>query len=148
MAWNLNGIGLCAGSMERTGTIILHDLRKAVLILLIAPFVLLQGVAPGTMMQTTPDGAEIVLCQGDKIVAIQLDSKGNAPPVQTPVHSDAAPPCGWSAVSVFAVLDVQASKQPVVLAADVRFHGVSHTAAPGPVTVSRAARGPPVGFRT
>ncbi|MGB1235413.1 MAG: hypothetical protein ACPG5U_06755 [Planktomarina sp.] len=67
--------------------------------LTMAPFVLLVGIAPGTMVQAGDAGIQIVLCQGDVLATVTL---GEDQSTQTPLHQDAT--CSWAPVVVVAVV--------------------------------------------
>ena len=70
---------------------LLRDIRSALLMLVFAPFVLLAGIAPGTMVQAGDAGVQIVLCQGDTLTTVTVD-EGHM--TETPLHQDAV--CAWS----------------------------------------------------
>lgn len=73
---------------------IFQDLRHALLILLLAPFFLLQIIAPGTMAQAGPDGVQMVLCFDSAIIENAVPA--NAMPADGTHKADVA--CEWAGV--------------------------------------------------
>ena len=59
-----------------------RQMRAALVVLLFAPFFVLQTLAQGTMPSSGPDGLTMVLCTGESMVEVVLLEDGSIAPVE------------------------------------------------------------------